>query len=251
MKLAAVALVAGCSVPSVDLNGKACPCPSPYLCNQATQTCALALSDARANDTPKDSSFSSDALPGVSCLNAPLSHPIYASPAFGDFGAAWTSFGGSWSVSAGELDETNGIVQLAYAHHLVAAIGGAGYRVVASMRQVGNGSLGGALELAARIDATKSSMYHCNFEPNDGFFLIQHTDSGVGGGTLTTTTLNVPDALGSYMMEFQVIGTGLECCVRGVTGAHLNATDGLYTTGEVGVKSYEMAAAFKQFAVYD
>src|SRR5262249_47540618 len=48
----------GCRIHDVDLTGKACPCPSDYVCDLSTQTCVHSLPiDARRDD-------GGDAAPG-------------------------------------------------------------------------------------------------------------------------------------------------------------------------------------------
>lgn len=49
----AVALV-GCRIDSVDLTGKACPCPSDWTCDPQTQTCTRSITPVDAPDPPVD-----------------------------------------------------------------------------------------------------------------------------------------------------------------------------------------------------
>jgi len=51
-------LLCACSIPAIDLSGKSCPCPSPYVCDPSTNTCALGSS----RDAQTDASLSTCAI---------------------------------------------------------------------------------------------------------------------------------------------------------------------------------------------
>ncbi len=51
----AVALLAGCRIPALDLVGKSCPCPDSLVCDDVTNTCVASLADdAARSDGPPD-----------------------------------------------------------------------------------------------------------------------------------------------------------------------------------------------------
>ncbi len=256
MRLAVVALAMGCSVPTLDFTGKTCPCPGGYACDSQTNTCARSLEDARENDGhTSDGTLDSHAVTGMdapppSCLGSPLTNLVYSSPAFADFDTAWTAggVGETWSVSGGEAVQASASSNLALLYHTVS---GNNYREVATMFATSQGD-GLAIEVGLRIDAPNVHMYHCNWEPSDGAFLIMRTDNINTGITIATTNIDV--ALIPYMtpqtIEFQIVGSTLSCCIHGLNGASLVGTDTTYTSGTVGLKTYDMAGHYYDYAVY-
>ncbi|HEY1554506.1 MAG TPA: hypothetical protein VGF94_06695 [Kofleriaceae bacterium] len=260
-RVLALGLVLGaCSVPDVDYTGKQCPCPSGYSCSATLQTCTRGEtgSDAAAGDSRAIDAAPQDGMEGASCLDGldpPFTNLQYATPEFADFATAWTTDGGAWSQGITELDQIDSTSQLAVAYHtIVSGLGTGDQRLVVSMHATAGGD-GDAIELALHVDAMNTHMYHCNWEPTDGAFLIQRTDTITLGPTLVTTTIDtstIPNYQPSdpVTMEFQVHGTTFSCCLHGIPGATLQADDGTYTQGDVGVKTYEMAGAFHDFQVY-
>jgi hypothetical protein len=243
----AAALV-GCSVPDLDLTGKPCPCPDGWVCS-AANTCQRTVAPGDAlRDTPPDHT-NMDTPVAASCLVAPYTAPIYTTTTFGDFNTAqWIrpSGAGTWSVIQGQLHQTDNLSSLAYVYHMGVLTN---FRVVATMHQE-MGDAGGAVEIAFRISTTSASMYHCNFEPNDGGFLIQETANGVGGTQLVTKTLQGVNPQGTYTMEVQATDHQLQCCIDGIPDAYLTIADSTYGAGYAGLKTYVMSAVISAFTVY-
>jgi len=242
----ALVTIAGCSIKDVDLTGKACPCPDGWVC-AADNTCQRSVTPG--DDAPivhPDVAMMDTPLPATSCLTAPYTTVKYATMDFSDYAITWQSVGGAWSVGNNALAQTDKVADLSYAYHTM-PIAQANYRIVSTMKQT-QGAAGGALEIAFRIDDVKQSMYHCNYQPNDGLFLIQHTDNAVGGGSLMEIQLGNLTTT-PFTMEVQVTGNQLECCIDNVAGAHITVTNSLYATGLAGVKTYRMAGGFTSFAL--
>jgi hypothetical protein len=68
-----VLVAAGCHVPALDITGKACPCPSPWTCDETTSTCMLGGSgsvDAPAPIRPIDAPPEPPALVATSKLTS-------------------------------------------------------------------------------------------------------------------------------------------------------------------------------------
>ncbi len=245
--IAGLVALAACNVANdIDYSTKACPCPSGYTCNAQTNLCNGGGGDAHVGDVLADGP--GDGATVASCLPDPLPHKTYASPTFDDFGTAWGSQGGTWLMNANGVEESVE-TDFAIAYHTNSVmVATADYRVVATMAFEGGGN-GDALEIALRIDTTNQNMYHCNWEPTDGAFLIQHTAGGVGQASYVASTEAPTDVV---TMEFQAIGTALECCIRNMPGAYLSVPAAApdYATGEVGLKTYQMAGLYSDFAVY-
>ena len=249
----AVAL-AGCSVPDVDYTGKQCPCPSGYTCNAATSTCSRSAlaNDARGPDgTRGGSDGATDAAPAASCLAQPFALEIYSTATFADFTTAWSTSGGDWKLGTGELDQLDTTAQLSVAY-LVG--NGTDFRIVGTMHATSGGN-GKAIELTLRVDAANTHMYHCNWEPADGAFLIQRTDSVAAGMAIQTITIDTSSIPGyqetdPVTMEFQVSGSQFSCCLHGIPAAYIQGSDTTYAAGAVGVKTYEMSGGFSDFFMY-
>jgi hypothetical protein len=255
IRLALALALVGCSVPDIDLAGKACPCPDGWVCTPAN-TCARAAlpDDAQPLDGASDGSNGGiDAQVIPSCLGMPLSHMAYTTSTFADFGTAWTTKGGTWAVSNSNLVQSSATADVSVAAYSVTA---SDYRVVSTYHATSTG-IGLAIELALRINIAGSNLhvYHCNWEPSDGAFLIQRTDSTMNGAVLQEVTIDT-NAIPNYKpsdpitMEFQAIGNSLTCCLHDITGATLGAVDNTYSTGGVGTKTYKMSAVYDDFTVY-
>lgn len=248
MRAIAIVVLAGCSISDVDFTGKSCPCPTGYDCDLSTQTCTKHLTPPDApGDTPADTPVAQ------SCLTNPFTELFYASPTFADFSTAWSVGGGNWSVMGGEAVQVNELATLSFIHHPL-GVAQTNYRVVSKMRAT-SGGVGNAIETALRVDALGTNMYHCNWEPVGGAFLIQRTDSINDTSVINETTVNtasIPNysPTATFTMEFQVNGTGFECCMRGIDDASISGDDSVYDIGNVGLKTFRMAGAFSGFEVY-
>ena len=236
-------VVAGCHFDDVSIAGKQCPCPGGYAC--VANACVVG--DASSID-----SGPSDGAPLGTCLVNPKTTLVYQSPVLAEFPTGFTTIGGDWTSSPSALHQGNATATLLVA--ALTAIPGApanaNYRVVATVTQT-TGSEAGAYEISARISSVNKQMYNCNLEPNDGKLVINRTD--LGGGTATQLAVmelaNVTP-LQPYTIELQVESSELQCCARGIAGASLTVSDAVLTTGAPGMKTYLMAADFRDFAVY-
>ncbi|HUJ57953.1 MAG TPA: hypothetical protein VLX92_05660 [Kofleriaceae bacterium] len=247
--------LAACSLPSVDLTGKACPCPGGWVCNAATQTCARTApgTDAPGRDaTLADGASGADAAQAASCLPGAFGHELYSTATFADYPLGWTTGGGTWMPGASEVTQTDAMSDLAY---IFRPLPQADYRIVATMHATSTGD-GKAIEVAGRIDPGGAvHMYHCNWEPSDGAFLIQRTDAEEMGAVIQMTTIDLA-SLANYQpsdpvtIELQISGSVLQCCLHGIPGASISGSDTTYPAGDVGVKTYEMSGGFHDFAVY-
>jgi hypothetical protein len=238
-------VLAACSVPDLDLTGKQCPCPTGYVCDTSRNMCVRSL----PADGPRIDSLI-DSGNGATCLtSAPYSRLAYSTATFGDFTTAWMTLGGIWSAMGSELVQTSTAASLAVAYYSVGST--ADYRLVTTMHATTTGA-GDAIELSLRIDPTNVHMYHCNWQPSDGGFVLQRTDNITMTHVINMTTIDVSQIPAStpQVMEFQVTGGSFECCLRGVTGARLAGSDTMYTSGAVGVKTYLMGGGFHDFSVY-
>ena len=242
-----VLALAACSVPDVDYTGKQCPCPAGYACDNSTHTCvrgALAPDGAPGDGAPGDSPTS------ASCMPRPFTTPSYSTATFADFATAWSSAGGIWEPNGAELEQTSTVASYAVAYYTGTPSYG-DVQLVGAMHAISAGP-GNAIELALRVDADNTHLYHCNWEPADGGFLIQRTDNITTTPVIQMTTIDITgrpvDA--SVIMEFQANGKTLTCCLRGISGALISGTDTMYASGAVGVKTYEASAGFDNFHVY-
>ena len=256
--IAAVVAFAACNVPNdIDYSTKACPCPTGYTCNAQTNLC-----DGTSGSVGGDSGTVNDALGfdakqgdggagNATCLTgAALTHPEYMSN-FSDFSTAWGTFGtGSWMAGPTSLAQNNQNSGLAVAYHSVTTNGtSANYREVVTMTRIAGGR-GDAIELALRIDVANESMYHCNYEPTDGSFLVQYTDQGVGATQYEVITVGLAQTV---TMEFQASGMTLECCIRGMADADIvvSMPQPVYSIGPVGLKTYDMSSTFTNFELFN
>ena len=224
---------AGCTVPAIELEGKPCPCLDGYFCDVASNTCVR--SDA-----------------SESCLVAPAGAPLY-STGFDDL-TGWTPGGvGSWRAEAGMAIQSDTTSEFAYT--FLPAVAANDYRIVSKFRAIGGMGPSTSIELAARVQRDNSGgQYHCNWDPINGQFNIMYTLSATETGFLHTVYIDVSqlpghDPMGWFTMEFQVRGSRLDCCVRGVGGAAGFANDTRFSAGAPGMKTYLVAAAYDDYTV--
>lgn len=243
MRVVVMLVVAGCTVTELDFTGKQCPCPEGYSCDPVTSTCTRSATNGDAATDTGDGS--------VSCLSAPFTNLTYSTATFADFTTAWSVGGGSWTQSGIEVVQSSSSASLSFIRHSVA---GDDYRIVATMHATSFGA-GRAIEIAFRIDAPNTNMYHCNWEPEGGGFILQRTDDINAGATIDEIFLDtnqIPNYTMSMpvTMELQASGSTFRCCLRGINGAELAGSDSAYATGDVGVKTYQMSGGFSDFFVY-
>jgi hypothetical protein len=243
MKLAVAIALAGCSVPDVDLAGKHCPCSSAYVCDEATQRCVRAGSDA-AVDSPGDGSMAQ------SCLGSdPTSSPVFTDT-FNNL-VNWAIPAGIWTANGGEaLSAKTDTYTYAYPILLTPKND---YRVVTTVRQVEHTDMASAYEIAFRIQVG-GELLHCNWEPNDHHIVLQHTNAG---GTTTNVLMDqivsVPasfDPNKPVTLELQVVGGMVRCCVRELPGSLVQFAPLSLPSGPPGIKTWKMTAAYNDFAMY-
>ncbi len=236
---ALLVLAAGCSVPAVSLEGKDCPCAGNFQCG-ADMKCHAVLSDGGKQDVMHDTP------PGGSCLGSSPGASLY-SDGF-DGALAFQTNGGTWSQSASALSQTNATSGLAFAHTLTAATNTATERVVVAMTGMTPGT---AMGIAVRVTAGQKGHYDCLWEPGStGALLIQQVNNGGGAQTIGSKT-GLASSL-AVTMEVHASGNTIQCCIDGVAGATLTATDtnGSFPSGLPGVSVNDMKASFTQLDVY-
>jgi hypothetical protein len=162
----------------------------------------------------------------------------------------WTFVGGTWMGQNGELQQTDAAAAPAYAWRPDLAAQ-SDYRIVTQMRQF-SGSAIGALEISFRIDPSDTTQqYYCNWEPNDGRFLIMRT---VASGTVLmmaqVSTGQRPPPSTTVTMEVVAQGDTFRCHILEIASADLTVTDATYTSGAIGLKTQLMAGAFEYLHVY-
>lgn len=237
IRVLALALVAACSVPSVDLSDKACPCVSGYVCD------VLAMKCRRAGD----------AGGSTSCLGSDPGASLYTDgfdAATLDTGWVITSM---WAQSSGQLVQSDTNDQLAFAY--TTRVTQADYRVIAH----GTGTAGGTgMGITVRAASGTKAQYDCLWEPGasagtDGVLLWQVTNNG-GAATTLQSKVGVPSggADARVTMEASAAGGQLSCCLDGVEGASVQVTNPapLYQTGQPGLVTDRMRASFDDFGVF-
>ncbi len=189
---------------------------------------------------------------GASDASSDAALPVF----FDDFSVAspnWIEVGqGMWEVQAGELVQSSNTAELSLAY--VSLVDQADYRVVARMRQIGNANhVSGALEIAFRIDPTGPTLYHCNWEPNDGRIVIQWLD-GSAQDVIEEKFSTLPigyDSHAPFTLELTVVAGQIQCRVLEVPGSELAVPAvPLFASGHVGLKTWRMAGAIDWFEVY-
>jgi hypothetical protein len=255
--LVAVAASTACRVPEVDLTGKACPCAEGYDCDDTRDVCVLAVDAPPPDASPLPDGEEVDAPPAAPCLgSAPGNLRFQAhfdAPPLID----WTIGGGSWSITGinSQLIQSDPAVVLAYAYPNAAAAL-VDYRVVTKMRQI-DGAADGGLEVAFRVQSGSDGQYACKWEPNSGRLALEYLNPGGSGldvmneKTINLATIPGYDVHQVVVMEVQVVGAQLDCCLRGIPGGTIGITDSRYTTGGPGAKTSTMSAGFDDYEVYD
>ena len=182
----------------------------------------------------------------------PCATPLF----FDDFGsglADWQADSGNWTIENGALvqqDEQSGQPTI----RVPAFPTLADQRLRATTKAV-SGPTNGAIQLVARIDPSNpGNRYWCAFQPWDGWFIIRVeanyltvNDPVAFQVNLSLTPGYSPTA--SRVMHFDVVGTMLKCWVEGVVGADATTSDGLYTQGAFGLKTYYQRVSFDDVTV--
>ncbi len=238
MKALFLAALAACSVPSVSLDGKACPCPADYTCNQATNTCV------RADDGGTDGQI----LP--SCLSGSTGATLYAFSGATTFD--WQGTGGTWSGANGVImqTDTSNTLSSRYTTHVAAT----SYRVSTRMRQTGSSNQNGSIGVALRVQLTSpKAHYECDWLPRAGILVIGKTNTGGNPTALMTQSVAGADPNAAVTMDAQVSGTApatLSCCLRELPAAKiLNVSDADFAAGPPGLTADRMAGEFTGYQV--
>lgn len=228
-----VPLVPACSVPSLDLSGKACPCAPSYVCDSFTMTCRLAA----------------DAGGSTSCLGSDPGTALYSDQFEGasiDPGWVTTTM---WSQGSGVLEQTDVNDQLAFAYttHVTAA----DYRVTAQL----TGTAGGTgMGVVLRAQLSTKAQYDCVWEAGGtaGALLLQVTNNGGAPTTLASQVVgNSGGAAAPVVMEAFAQGGELRCCLDGLSDAKVSATAPapVYSSGQPGLVTDRMRGTFDDFSV--
>ena len=184
-----------------------------------------------------------------SCLPSPLVTPVYATATFADFATVWATGGsGTWTTAGGQLVQSDPTVGLAYAYF---DPGLTDYRVVSNATIVDDAGTGShAIELALRVDGANMNMYECNWDPIGSGVVINATMAGLGTAEFTRITITPPADPTRVVMEAQIVGTRIECCLAGLSGAYASVIDARFTTGMIGVKTFFVSGAFDHLQVF-
>jgi hypothetical protein len=224
------------------LEGKACPCGRGLVCDTTTNTCVRALSGDAGTD----------AIANTSCLATAPGAPLYMTE-FNDF-SGWMVGAGTWGAQGGEAVQSDDTSNFAYAYN--PAVTASDYRVVSSFRALAGMGTSTAVELAARVQLDGSGgQYHCNWDAVHGGFTMMYSTSPTVNDFfaqvyIDTSMIPNYDPSGSFVMEFQVRGSRLDCCVHGIAAAVGTATDTRFTAGAPGMKTFLASGAYDYLHVY-
>ena len=233
IRVVLLALVAACSVPSVDLSNKTCPCVPGYVCDVLAMKCRLA----------------SDAGGSTSCLGSDPGAPLYTD----SFDAATLDSGWltttAWAPSAGELVQSDANDQLAFAY--TTRVTQSDYRVITHV----SGTAGGlGMGIALRVGAGTKAQYDCVWEPGTtGVLLLQATNNGGVATTLDSKVgLPMSDPTAKVTMEASAISGQLRCCIDEIAGASVQVASPspAYLTGQPGLVTVRMHASYDDFGAF-
>jgi hypothetical protein len=246
----ALAAVAACSVPGLELEGKQCPCADGYTCDTATNTCHAMLGGDGPNIDADGDGPMPDSSPG-SCIGGTTGALLYGT-AFTQGNLQWTEPLGDWSVVGGEAHQNDAAIALGYAFPDQTATE-TNYRLTAKLRQL-SGSGTDAVGLLLRAQTTNDGNYACDWQPSTGRFAISVV-STAGAPTelsgIVVDTAAIPGYLptDAQIMDGRANGSMIECCIRGMPTAHLMITDTTYATGGPGFRTASMSAAYDDLAI--
>jgi hypothetical protein len=245
--IAASTMLAGCSIPEVDLEGKQCPCAAGYTCELSTNTCHASAGDGPRIDANGDGS-GSDAAAG-SCIPGSTGTLLYGT-AFTQGNLQWSEPAGDWSVSGGEAHQNDSTLALAYAYPDQTA-SEVDYQITATLRQV-DGTATDAVGLVLRVQPGSGAHYACDWQPNTGAFAVLAINGAAT--TLTSVAVDTSQITGylptdAQVMDARTSGSQIECCIRGMPTAHLMITDASFATGGPGFRTISMSAAFDDLSI--
>lgn len=238
---AALAWLCGCSVPSLSLEGKQCPCvEAGYVCDTLTNRCLATNDGGGIIDSPA----------ATACLPTTGETELYRYTGTFD----WQHEDASWTGDT-EIVQTSTTAQNSYTYKTSSDLAAAAdYHIISSMRQVqpGTGTPSYGVVLRAQLSAQDKSRYACSWIPKSRELRVDV----VQGGSITTiasatatTTAAIPT---TFTMEASITGSTVACCIREIEGARVdNATDPTMavTMGYPGLQTSRMQAAFGSFVV--
>ncbi len=238
--LLALATHAACSVPSLSLEGKQCPCVEEgYVCDELTNRCLKTNDAGVIIDTPS----------ATQCLPAVSETEIYRYTGTFD----WQHEDASWMGNETEIQQTSTTVQNSYAFKTSSELTGApDVHVISSMRQVelGNGTPALGIALRAQLDLQDKSHYACMWSSKARSLALELYQAG-SATTLQTVTVPGSTVLPtSFTMEASVTGSTLACCIREIAEARIaSAMSTAVTAGYPGLQTTRMQASFGSFVV--
>lgn len=240
-RLLAVALVTGCSVPGLSLDGKQCPCvEAGYVCDTLTNRCLATDDGGGIIDSPA----------ATACLPSAAETELYRYAGTFD----WQHADPSWTGGP-EITQTSANAQDSYTYKTSSDLtAAADYHVISSMRQVetGTGSPGLGIVLRAQLSAQDKSRYVCSWLGKTRELRIEAMQGGAAtplGSAMIAAETPIPT---TFTMEASITGSTLACCIREIAGAQIaSAPDPAMTvtTGYPGVQTDRMRAAFGSFVV--
>lgn len=231
MKVAALLLLAACSVPGVSLEGKQCPCADGYVCDMPTNRCFPSNGDGGIIDS----------LSTTSCLGGSTVE-IYRYTGTFD----WIDPSGTWTGGP-EIKQTSSNVNNSYTFKTTAELTAAkDYRVIASMRPIREGNAPAyGIVLRAQLSTNDKSRYACSFLPKTKELVLESNGTQIGLVAVPTANTTMP-----LTMEARVVGTTLACCLREYPTAKLmGIMNADVAAGYPGLQTNRMEAAFGSFAV--
>jgi hypothetical protein len=224
-----------CSVPTVSLEGKQCPCADGYVCDMPTNRCFPGNGDGGVIDS----------LATTSCLGGSTTEIYRYSGTFD-----WIDPSGTWTGGA-EIKQTSAQINNSYIFKTNAELSTAkDYRVIASVRPIREGNAPAyGIVLRAQLSTQDKSRYVCSFLPRTKELVLE---SNQGGAATTIGTVAIPTAETTIplTMEARVVGTTLACCLREYPTAKLSGImNADVAAGYPGLQTNRMEAAFGSFAV--
>jgi hypothetical protein len=235
-----------CSVGSLELAGRACPCVDGYTCvNGACVPAGSELPDA-STDGAAGADSGSDAGDASTLLFDDEFDQGALDP-------IWIVGSGNWSLVNGEATNENtveGEFMLVQGFQDETS-----YEAVARLRMVGSPPTGdNAMEIAVRVsDTPPYDRLQCSFETGDWYlrYLLPNT----GLGSFDDLPLSPPanaDPMAYYTLHTVVTGQSVHCWVDEVPGSddYTTLSPAQVPSGSFGLATYQHRVAFDWLRVY-
>jgi len=241
MRIVALAIaLAACSVPSLSLEGKQCPCVDQgYVCDMDTNRCLATNDGGMIIDSPA----------ATQCLPAVAETELYRYTGTFD----WQHEDASWAGAA-QITQSSTNAMDSYAFKTSSELAAtANYHIISSMRitQNGTGTPSLGIVLRAQLNLQDKKRYTCTWIPKARELRIEST--GPSGMTLGSVIIaGSGQTPSNFTMEASVTGSTLACCIREISTARIaSAIDGNMSApmGYPGLQTNRMAAAFGSFVV--